>query len=75
MSAGITVLLSSPNQRISSVGPKSVFILPLLTHIKKMKRGDFKTCLEESSLKDVGACENAHLSKNKTVMRIKLWSA
>ena len=54
---------------------KLIFILPLITNIKKMKGGDFKSCLEQNSLKDVDEWKNSHLSKNKTVMRRKLLAA
>ena len=54
---------------------KHVFFLPLLTHIKKMEKEDFKYCLEKTLLKDLDDWKNAHLSENRTVMREKLLAA
>jgi hypothetical protein len=54
---------------------KQIFLLPLMTQIKKLKNKDFKTHLENIYLKDLDDWKDMHLSVNRTVMRKKLLSA
>jgi hypothetical protein len=56
---------------------KQVFILPLLTQLKKEPKdaGCFKNYLEAVRLADLDAWRNKHLSENRTVKRRKLLHA